>query len=119
EGTVVGNQDKSRRTVQKIVFQPQKAFQIEVVCRLVEQQQVGFRQKEPRQFEAHHPTPAKLRYRNAKLVAAKPEAFKDFFSSRFKVVSNQVLDPFERPCVFPCESAQNQGVLFALQLQLN
>src|SRR5208337_4849443 len=37
KSTIVRDQDKSRRAVQKIIFQPQKAFEIEVVCRLVEQ----------------------------------------------------------------------------------
>ena len=55
QATVVADDDDCVRILSQIVFQPQRAFKVEVVCRLIEQQHVGLRKQHPGQRHAHPP----------------------------------------------------------------
>ena len=58
---VVTDDDDGARIVGEMVFQPERAFEVEVVCRLVQQQQVGGRKQRRGQRHAHPPATGKFR----------------------------------------------------------
>jgi hypothetical protein len=52
---VVADDQHGVRVAREVAFQPQRAFEVEIVRRLVEQQQVGLREQHARQRHAHPP----------------------------------------------------------------
>ena len=59
--TIVADDDQRRRIVSEMVLQPKGAFEIEIVGRFVEQQQIGLREQRSGERHAHAPSAGKLR----------------------------------------------------------
>ena len=58
---VVADDDDRARVVRKVVFQPERPFEVEVVGRLVQQQQVGRGKERRRERDAHAPAAREFR----------------------------------------------------------
>ena len=67
-------------------LEPQRAFQVEVVGRLVEQQQVGLGEQRRGQRHAHAPAAGELRHRPRQVVGGEAEAGEDFGGARRRAV---------------------------------
>ena len=52
---VVADDEDARRIARQIIDEPQRAFKIEIVGRLVEQQQIGLREQHRGERDAHAP----------------------------------------------------------------
>ncbi len=59
-------------------FEPQRAFEIEIVGRLVEQQKLGLGEQSRRERHAHAPAAGKFRHRPRQIVVGETEAAQDF-----------------------------------------
>ena len=57
EGTVVGNNQKRTRVLLEISLKPHQGIQIQVVCRLVEHEQIGLLDQQAGQVRTHDPPP--------------------------------------------------------------
>ena len=59
----MADDDDGARIVGQMVFQPQRAFEVEIVGRLVQQQQIGRREQRRRQRHPHAPAAGEFRAR--------------------------------------------------------
>ena len=75
KGLVVRDQHQGGRITLQQILQPLDRGQIEVVRRLVEQQQVRPLQKDPREFRAHAPASAQFLHRPVHILAHKADPF--------------------------------------------
>ena len=75
---VVADDDGGVRVLPQPRFQPQRALQVEVVGRLVEQQQVGRGEQRGGQRHPHPPAAGKLGHRAAEVGVGEPQAGQDF-----------------------------------------
>ena len=73
----MADQQHGVRIARDVVLQPQRAFEVEVVGRLVEQQQVGLRKQHRGQRHAHAPAAGERRGRPLLRVGVEAEAGKD------------------------------------------
>ncbi len=71
---VMADDDHGARIIRQMVFQPERAFEVEIVGRLVEQQQVGRRKQRRGERDAHPPTARKLRAGSRLIGSGKSEA---------------------------------------------
>ena len=71
---VMADDEDRRRIAGEIIDQPERAFEIEIIGRLVEQQQVGRRKQHRRERDAHPPAAGKFGQRTALrlVIEAKP-----------------------------------------------
>ena len=67
-------------------FEPQRAFEIEVIGRLVEQQQIGLGEQSRGQRHAHAPAAGELRHRPLEIGVGKAEPAQDFGGARRRAV---------------------------------
>ena len=74
---VVADHDHGARIIGQMVFQPQRAFEVEIVGRLVQQQQVGRRKQRRRQRHPHAPAAGEFRARPRLIGGGKSEAAQD------------------------------------------
>ena len=58
---IMADHDHRARIVREMILKPQRAFEIEIVGRLVEQQQIGRRKQRRRQRHPHPPAAGKFR----------------------------------------------------------
>ena len=79
---VMADHDHGARIMRQMVFQPQRAFEIEIVGRLVEQQQVGRGEQRRRQRHPHPPAAGKFRTRPRLVGGGKSEPAQDRGSAR-------------------------------------
>ena len=77
EHAVVRDEQDGPRMVNEEGFQPLDALDVQVVRRLVEQQQVGLHQEEFRQLDAHFPSAAEFRHRPSHVLHLEPQALED------------------------------------------
>ena len=74
-------------------FQPKRAFKVEIVGRLVEQQQVGFREQRRRQRHAHAPAAGKFRHRAVEIGIGKAKPAEDFRRARRRAIGIDRVQP--------------------------
>ena len=73
----MADDDHGARIVRQMVLQPQRAFEVEIVGRLVQQQQIGRRKQRRRQRHAHPPAAGKFRAGPRLVRGRKSEAAED------------------------------------------
>ena len=83
DGAVVGREE---------LLEPQHALEIEVVGRLVEQQQVGMAQEELGEGDAHLPSAGELRGGLVELGHGESEAAQDGAGARFQLIAAEALE---------------------------
>ena len=74
---VVADDDHGLRIAGEVVLQPQRAFEVEIVGRLVEQQQIGLGKQRRGQRDAHAPAAGEFRAGALLVGGGKAEAGKD------------------------------------------
>ena len=90
---VMADDDHGARIVRQMVLQPQRAFEIEIVGRLVEQQQIGRGEQHRGQRDAHAPAAGEFRA-GARLVGGrKAEAGQDRGRARRRGMGVDVGEP--------------------------
>ena len=57
---VVRNEQNRAGIMSQIILKPEERFEVEMVRRLVEHQQVRFLREQPREMRAHHPAAGQL-----------------------------------------------------------
>ena len=75
---VVRNQQGGMRVTLQALFQPDHAFEVEIVGRFVQQQQVWFGKQCRRQCHAHTPATREVSHRTLDVFLAEAKAHKDF-----------------------------------------
>ena len=75
--TVMADDDHRARIVRQMILEPQRAFEVEVVGGLVQQQKVGRRKQRRRQRHAHAPAAGKLRTGSRLIGGGKSKAAQD------------------------------------------
>ena len=71
---VMADDDDARRIAREIVDEPERAFEIEIIGRLVEQQQIRLREQHRRQRDAHAPAAGEFRQRAVLRLGVEAEA---------------------------------------------
>ena len=74
---VMRDDDDGARVVGEMVLEPQRAFEIEIVGRLIQQQEVGCREQRCRQRHAHPPAAGKFRAGALLIRGGEAEAAED------------------------------------------
>ncbi len=74
---VMADDDEAARIAREVVFEPQGAFEVEIIGGLVKQEQVGLGEEHGSKRHAHAPAAGKLRDRPLLGVRGKPEAGED------------------------------------------
>ena len=90
---VVADHDHGARIVGQMVFQPQRAFEVEIVGRLVQQQKVRRRKQRRRQRHPHAPAAGEFRTRPRLVGGGKSEAAQDRRRARRRGVGVDVDQP--------------------------
>ena len=70
KATIMADDDDGMGIARQIGFQPQRAFQIQIVGRFVQQQQIGLAEQHPRQGDPH-PPPARKVARRSRLIGGR------------------------------------------------
>ena len=83
---VVADDQRGVRIFLQARFQPQRAFEVEIVGRLVEQQQIGFGEQRGGQRHPHAPAAGELRHRAVEIGVGEAKAGEDFGSARRRTV---------------------------------
>ena len=118
KGPVVRDENEGRGAVQQVFFEPKQGFEVEVVRRFVQEQQVGFGKKKPRQFEAHDPSAAQLSDRGIEHGSSESQPFEHLGRPRFEIVAHEVFDPLEHVGVPGSKVGQGLRVFLRSQLAL-
>ena len=74
-------------------LEPERAFEVEIVGRLVEQQQVGLGEQGRGQRHAHAPAAGELRHRPGQVGVGEAEAAQDFGGARRRPVGVDLDQP--------------------------
>ena len=74
-------------------FEPQRAFQVEIVGRLVEQQQVGLGEQGGGERHPHAPAAGEFRHRAREIGVEKPRPAEDFGRARRRAVGVDLDQP--------------------------
>ena len=88
---VVRDHHKGVGIIRQIIFQPVARFQVQMVGRLIEQQQVRLGQQKFRQAQAHLPAAGKLLRRAIQIVAAKTQSAEDLARLRLEGIAIVIL----------------------------
>ena len=80
---VVADDQHGVRVFDKVGFEPERAFQVEIVGRLVQEQQVGFTEQHGGQSHAHPPAAGKGRAGHLLFFMGKPQTTQDGGGTRF------------------------------------
>ncbi len=90
---IVADDDNARRVAREIVDEPQRAFEIEIIRRLVEQQQIGLREENGRERDPH--APAAREFRQGTLLGGgiEAEAMEDRGGARRRRMGLDVGEP--------------------------
>ena len=91
EGAVVADDEDGAVVVRDKAAQPLDAFEVQVVSRLVQKQQVGVAQEELGECDAHLPAARELGARALKVGDLKAQAGQDFAGVALELVAAQVL----------------------------
>ena len=86
QGAVVGNEQDRAGVVDEVLFDPELRLDVEVVRRLVEQQDFGLLEEELGHGDAHLPAAGELRAIAFEILFLKAEAFEDRFDLRLHQV---------------------------------
>jgi hypothetical protein len=89
---VVRDDDEGELRRRQVHLQPDHRVEVEVVRRLVEEQQLGFEVKRAREREAHPPAPAQRRRRRLLLRRAEAEAREDRARARLRRLAAVLLE---------------------------
>lgn len=93
EVTIVADDDDRVRIAADIVLEPQRAFEVEVVGRLVEKKQVGLGKENGRQRHAHAPAAGEGRGRTALRLMVEAKTGENARRARFRGVGTDVGKP--------------------------
>ena len=91
KGPIVGNDDQPARVAGQIVLEPEQRFQIEMVRRLVEEEERGLVDQEAGQVGAHHPAAGKRFAGLIEVFFPKSEAGEDFLRPRLEGIVDVVV----------------------------
>ena len=86
------DQDRAGVALQ-ILLEPEQRFEVEVVGRLVQQQQVRLLRQQPRQVRAHHPAAAHLARGPVEILLAEAQPGEDLLGLGFEPVAAQFIEP--------------------------
>ncbi len=89
----MADDDDRMRIAAHIVLEPQRAFEIEIVGRFVEQQQVRFCKENGGECHAHAPTAGKGRRRAQLRLVVEAEARQNGGSPRFRRMGPDIGEP--------------------------
>ena len=90
---IVADDDHGVRIARDVIFKPQGGFQIEIVGRLVEQQQVGLGEQDRGERHAHAPAAGKFRARAALVGVREAQAGEDFGRARRRRMRADIGEP--------------------------
>ncbi len=74
---IMADHDHGARIVRQMILEPQRAFEIEIVGRLVQQQQIGRREQRRGECDPHAPAAGKFRTGSGLIGGGKSEAAED------------------------------------------
>ena len=97
ELAVVGDQQDGALVVLQVVLEPHQRFEVEVVRRFVEQQQVRLHDQQPREVRAHHPAAGERVGRPVEVAFAERQTAQDRFGLRFELPVGFVVGARHRP----------------------
>ena len=86
------DQDRAGVALQ-IVLEPEQRLEVEMVGRLVQQQQVRLLRQQPRQVRAHDPAAAHLARGPVEILFAEAQAGEDLLGLGFEPVAAQLVEP--------------------------
>src|SRR5262249_35865375 len=92
EVAVVRDDDDRARITREKVLEPRQRFQIEMVRRLVEQQQRGRHEEQPRQRGPHPPAAREFRQQPPELIAAEAESAENRSRLTLEAISAERLE---------------------------
>ena len=90
---VVADDQRGMRIFLEPRFEPQRAFEVEIVGRFVEEQHVGLGEQRCRQRDAHAPAAGELRHRTMQVGLGETEPAEDFSGSRRCAVGVDFVEP--------------------------
>ena len=90
---VVADDDHRMRIPHQVILQPERAFQVQIVGRLVEQQVVGRGEQHRRQRHPHAPPAGERRARQLLCLVAEAHAVQDGCGARFRRPGVDILQP--------------------------
>ena len=76
----------------QVILEPEQGFEVEVVGRFVEQQQVGFLGEQPGQVGAHDPAAAHFAGRPVEILFAETEAGEDLLGLGFQAIAAEFVE---------------------------
>jgi len=89
----VGNQQDGAGIGPKVFLKPLQGFEVEMVGRLIEQQQIGLLHEQSRQMSAHHPSAAHRFQLTIKVAFAECQAAEDRLGLRLELVPAEGVKP--------------------------
>ena len=92
EFAIVRNHQDRAGIIPQIILKPKQCFEIEMVRRLVEHQQVGLLHEQARQMRAHHPAAAHLAGRTVEIGLAKTQAGEDFLRPGVELITAEFVE---------------------------
>ncbi len=96
EVAVVGDHQDRPRIALEIIAEPLERFEVEVVRRLVEHQEVGLGDEEPREVGPHHPAAAHRPRFAVEVALAERQAAEDLFRFRLEHMAAELVEPRQR-----------------------
>ena len=93
ELTVVADHDRRLWVLAQPRFEPERALEVEVVGRLVQQQEVGFGEKGGGQRHAHAPAAGELGHRTVQVWVTNPSPVQDLRGARGRAVGVDLGQP--------------------------
>ena len=94
EELAVVRDDENRAGIAlQILLEPEQRLQVEMVGRLVQQQQVRLLRQQPGQVRPHHPAAAHLARGPVEILLAEAEAGEDLLGLGFEAIAAQLVEP--------------------------
>src|SRR5204862_6701142 len=93
---IVRDQENRTWISSQIFLEPLERFEIEMIRRFVEQKQIGFHHKQPREMSAHDPAATQSARRAIKIGLAKREPGQDSFCFRLELPAAVLIKNMER-----------------------
>ena len=90
---VVADDDQGARIAREMILEPERAFEIEIVGRLVEQEQIGLGEQRRGERDAHAPAAGEFRQRALLLGVGEAEAGEDRGGARGRRMRADVGEP--------------------------
>ena len=96
EFTVMGDHEDRAGIIEEVILEPDERFEIEMVRRFVEQEQVGLLHQQTRKMRAHHPAAAEGLCWAVEIGFAEGEAGEDALCLRLKLPAAVLIEHCQR-----------------------